>query len=141
VIAGEDSRPTYLQVADVLRAQIRGGELAPGERLPSVRDLSERFGIAAVTVQSALRVLRDEALIVARSTRGYFIRHELPEPAAPSPEYAAIRDRLDAVQATVEDLAERISHLEQAVRPARPRARARRSRAAEPAEQGPPTDG
>src|SRR5688572_1923428 len=114
----DDSRPTYLQVADELRGRIRAGELAPGERLPSVRDLSVRLGIAAVTVQSALRVLRDEGLIVPRSTRGYFVRDELPDPPMPSPEYVQIRDQLAVVQATVEDLAERLSHLEQAVLPA-----------------------
>jgi DNA-binding transcriptional regulator YhcF (GntR family) len=139
-MAPDDSRPTYLQVADELRGQIRAGELAPGERLPSVRDLSVRLGIAAVTVQSALRVLRDEGLIVPRSTRGYFVRDELPDLPAPSPEYAQIRDQLAVVQATVEDLAERISHLEQAVLPAETtRPRARRARAAEPDAPSPPS--
>ena len=67
-----------MQVADALREEIKQGGIAPGERLPSVRDLADRFDIAAVTVQSALRVLRDEGYIASRSTRGYFVRDELP---------------------------------------------------------------
>lgn len=83
-----------------------------------MRDLSTRFDIAAVTVQSALRVLRDEGYIASRSTRGYFVRDELPAPSdQPSAEFALIRDQLKTVQTTMRDLAERVSHLESAVHP------------------------
>jgi len=113
----DDSRPTYLQVAEAIRAEITSGQVGPGERLPSVRDLSTRFDISAVTVQSALRVLREEGYIASRSTRGYFVRDELPDgaPPAPSPEFVAIRDQLDAIRATVGDLATRVNQLESTV--------------------------
>lgn len=113
----DDSRPTYLQVADVLRAEIRSGQLPVGERVPSVRDLSDRFEIAPVTTQSALRVLRDEGLIVSRSTRGYFVRDELPAEPAASAEYATIREQLTSVQNVMHELVDRISHLEAVVLP------------------------
>lgn len=115
----DDSRPTYLQVADAIRDEITTGQVGPGERLPSVRDLSTRFDIAAVTVQSALRVLRDEGYIASRSTRGYFVRDELPEaaPSTPSPEFTAIREQLDTLSRTMRDLSARVSDLEAAVRP------------------------
>jgi GntR family transcriptional regulator len=117
VLTLDDSRPTYLQVADVLRTEITRGQLPPGERLASVRDLAARFDIAAVTVQSALRVLRDEGLVVARSTRGYFVRDELPEPASEggTTEYLAIRRQLDAIETLIRDLAGRVRHLEAVV--------------------------
>lgn len=113
----DGSRPTYLQVADALRDEIVRGQVQPGERLPSVRDLATRFDIAAVTMQNALRVLRDEGYIASRSTRGYFVRDELPEldVEQPSPEFVAIRDQLAEMQTTMRDLAERVSHLESAV--------------------------
>jgi len=119
-VSYEDSRPTYLQVAEVIRGEITGGQVGPGERLPSVRDLSARFDIAAVTVQSALRVLRDEGYIASRSTRGYFVRDELPEeePAVPSPEFLALRHQIDSIRATVDELATRVSQLESTVREA-----------------------
>jgi DNA-binding GntR family transcriptional regulator len=117
VLTLDDSRPTYLQVADVLRAEITGGQLPPGERLASVRDLATRFDVAAVTVQSALRVLRDEGLVVARSTRGYFVRDELPDPTPEggTAEYVALRRQLDAIETLIRDLADRVSHLEAVV--------------------------
>jgi GntR family transcriptional regulator len=117
VLTLDDSRPTYLQVADVLRAEIRSGKLPMGERLPSVRDLSSRFEIAPVTTQSALRVLRDEGLIVSRSTRGYFVRDALPAEPTESAEYSMIRDQLTSVQNAMHELAGRISHLEAVVLP------------------------
>jgi DNA-binding transcriptional regulator YhcF (GntR family) len=135
-----DSRPTYLQVADELRNEITSGRLQPGARLPSVRDLSARFEIAAVTTQNALRVLREEGLVVSRSTRGYFVRDELPEQPAPSPEYLALREQLGTIQATVEHLAQRVSHLEEAAhqaRAARPGRRPARGRGS--GEPAPPS--
>ena len=113
----DDSRPTYMQVADVLRTEITRGQLPPGERLASVRDLATRFNVAAVTVQSALRVLRDEGLVIARSTRGYYVRDELPEPTlnAHTDEYAAMRRQLDAIESVIHNLADRVRHLEAVV--------------------------
>lgn len=115
----DDSRPTYLQVADVLRDEIRRGDVGPGERLPSVRDLAARFEIASVTVQSALRVLRDEGFVSSRSTRGYFVRDELPAPGEdePSAEFTAIRERLDALTSAMHGLGDRVSRLEAAAPP------------------------
>lgn len=115
----DDSRPTYLQVADTLRAEISSGAIALGDRLPSVRDLALRFDIAAATVQSALRVLRDEGFISSRSTRGYFVREQLPDPQAkPSDEFTAIRTQLEALTTTLRELTDRVGHLEDAVLPA-----------------------
>lgn len=123
----DDSRPAYVQVADAIRDEITGGKLGPGERLPSVRELSMRFEIATVTVQSALRVLRDEGYVASRSTRGYFVRDELPTAAAvePSSDFAVIRGQLDTLSRAMRDLDERVSHLEAGVRPkaAAPRSR------------------
>ena len=114
----DDSRPTYVQVADALRGEIKRGSLGPGDRLPSVRDLATRFEIAAVTVQSALRVLRDEGYITSRSTRGYFVRDALPAAAStdePSTEFTALRDQIDAIRDVMRDLADRVNRLESAV--------------------------
>lgn len=115
----DDSRPTYLQVADTLRDEITSGAIGPGERLPSVRDLAARFDIAGATVQSALRVLRDGGYISPRSTRGYFVREELPTPQdRSSDEFTAIRSQLEALTTTMRELTERVGHLEGAVLPA-----------------------
>lgn len=59
-------RPAYKQVADELRAQILGGVLAAGERLPSEAELTHAFGVSRSTVREALRVLTSQHLIETR---------------------------------------------------------------------------
>jgi DNA-binding GntR family transcriptional regulator len=68
-----DPRPPYLLAADKLRTEIASGRLKPGDRLPSARDMRDDFGIAYATVQSALRVLRDEGLIYTVHGRGSYV--------------------------------------------------------------------
>jgi len=62
-------------------------ELAPGQRLPSTRDLSRRFGIHANTASAAYRQLEDEGWVEMRHGSGVFVRSTRPE-AALSPEMA-----------------------------------------------------
>jgi GntR family transcriptional regulator len=66
----------YLQLAEILRAQIESGELAPGARLPSIIRLSEDYHVARVTAHKALRVLVDEGLAVVSPGRGMFVRRQ-----------------------------------------------------------------
>ena len=70
--------------ADSLRATLRGeldaGRWRRGERLPTERDFSERYGMARNTVRRALRALEDDGLIVRHVGRGTFRAH------APTPE-------------------------------------------------------
>lgn len=66
--------PTYRQVADQLRALVRGGEYGPGDQLPSERELSNRYSTSRVTIRQAIAELRAEGLIVAEHGRGLFVR-------------------------------------------------------------------
>lgn len=69
----QDRRPPYQHAADELRRDIKAGRFKPGEQMPSVRELQERFGIANMTARSALNVLRDEGLIHTIHGRGSFV--------------------------------------------------------------------
>ncbi|KFG07128.1 MULTISPECIES: GntR family transcriptional regulator [Streptomyces] len=51
------------EIADTLRERIRGGELRPGERLPTQAELAEEFGVERGTVRQALRALQDDGLL------------------------------------------------------------------------------
>ncbi|MCM2431069.1 GntR family transcriptional regulator [Streptomyces sp. RKAG337] len=74
VAAEHDPRPPYVRTADLLREAIRSGDLAPGDRLPSARELQERFEIANSTAQNAVRVLKREGLVYAVQGKGVFVR-------------------------------------------------------------------
>ncbi|GAA2317539.1 GntR family transcriptional regulator [Streptomyces hawaiiensis] len=60
----------YADLAAHFRAQITSGELAPGDSLPSVSEIRERFGVAAKTVSRALGVLKAEGLVTSRGALG-----------------------------------------------------------------------
>jgi GntR family transcriptional repressor for pyruvate dehydrogenase complex len=50
-------RKAYEQVAHAIRDQVFSGGLAEGERLPSEREMAERFGVSRVVVREAIRTL------------------------------------------------------------------------------------
>jgi DNA-binding GntR family transcriptional regulator len=54
--------PPWMQLRDILRRQIEGGELTG--RLPSAGTLGQRYDLAEGTVTKALYDLRDQGLIV-----------------------------------------------------------------------------
>jgi DNA-binding transcriptional regulator YhcF (GntR family) len=70
----DDPRPPYLQVANALRAAILTRTFKPGDKLPSGPELSRRYKVARMTVQQAVRVLRDEGLVVSRQGSGVYVR-------------------------------------------------------------------
>lgn len=62
--------PLYEQVAASVRADIIAGRLAPGDRLPSAREVAETLEINLHTVLHAYQQLRAEGLIDLRRGRG-----------------------------------------------------------------------
>jgi GntR family transcriptional regulator len=98
-------RAPYQRLAEELRREIADGQLAPGDRLPSVRQLAEHHGVASMTVQSALRQLQTDGLIRTDPGRGTFVRDDAGERAAESPsEVAQLLARIRALEARVDAL-------------------------------------
>jgi DNA-binding transcriptional regulator YhcF (GntR family) len=81
----DDPRAPYIQVASALRAAILTKKLQPGDKLPSGNQLAERYGVARMTVQTAIRVLREEGLVVSRQGSGVFVRERTARPVGLRP--------------------------------------------------------
>ena len=57
---------------DALRTLIVSGAIAPGERLPSVRELAQQLSINPNTIQRAYRTLEQEGYISSVTGKGSF---------------------------------------------------------------------
>lgn len=64
------------RIADVLRERITAGVLAPGDKLPSERELARDFETARNTAREAIRLLSEEGLVTAAHGRGVFVREK-----------------------------------------------------------------
>lgn len=74
----------YEQVADRVRGMILDKVYRPGDRLPSVRDLSRQSGVSITTVLDAYRLLEDSGLIHPRPQSGYYVHaYANSKPAEP----------------------------------------------------------
>lgn len=71
-------RPVYQQIADELRARIRGKTYPPGSKLPSEAELVEEFGVTRITVRRGLAVLQQEGLTETVRGKGVFVPRPPP---------------------------------------------------------------
>lgn len=67
--------PAYRAVASVLRKEIQQGRWRPKERLPTGRELQERFGVSSTTVKAAIAELTRENLVYTATSRGTIVRN------------------------------------------------------------------
>ncbi len=76
--------PLYQEVASRISYLIEQGTLRPGDRAPSIRNLSKQMQVSINTVKEAYNQLEDRRLLEARPQSGYYVRARLPElPAEP----------------------------------------------------------
>lgn len=68
------SQPLHLQVRASLCGSIERGVYAPGERIPSERELADELGMSRMTVRRALEDLVRDGVLERRSTSGTFVR-------------------------------------------------------------------
>ncbi|MBD3779825.1 MULTISPECIES: GntR family transcriptional regulator [unclassified Cellulomonas] len=77
------AEPLFAQLAAQVRAGVLHGELRPGTRLPSARDLAASLDVNLHTVLRAYQDLRDEGLLDLRRGRGAVVSHRPPADLAP----------------------------------------------------------
>jgi GntR family transcriptional regulator len=73
--------PPYEQLREQIAGLIAAGQLSPGSRLPSVRQLAGDLGLAPGTVARAYSELDSDGLLVTRRRGGTFVA----SPAAATP--------------------------------------------------------
>ncbi len=62
--------PIYRQLVEQARRQVAGGQLAPGDTLPSVRDVAQALAVNPMTVSKAYAMLETEGLLQRRRGLG-----------------------------------------------------------------------
>jgi DNA-binding transcriptional regulator YhcF (GntR family) len=72
-IDGGSPTPPFEQLRARLAELIATGQLAPGDRLPTVRQLAGDLGLAANTVARTYRTLESEGVIETRGRHGSFV--------------------------------------------------------------------
>ena len=73
LINPEASTPLYMQIVERLHRLMVSGKLAPGDRLPAVRELAEDLQVNFNTVARAYRWLEEAGLLSMRQGRGTFV--------------------------------------------------------------------
>lgn len=75
------AQPIHGQLAGQLRQAITDGDPAPGEKLPTARQLAESLGVNVHTVLRAFGTLREEGLLEVRRGRGAIVTTKAPRRA------------------------------------------------------------
>jgi GntR family transcriptional regulator len=75
--------PVYRQIVEGLRALLVEGRLAPGDTLPTVRDLALDIGVHFNTVAEAYRILAEEGWLELKRRRGAVVIERSTPKAAP----------------------------------------------------------
>jgi len=71
--------PIYTQIVNQVQAQVAGGNIKPGDQLPTVRALAEELRVNFNTVARAYRILDEARIISTQQGRGTYIT-EIPPP-------------------------------------------------------------
>lgn len=70
------SKPIYEQVIDGIKKQIARGEIEPGDKLPSQRDMAQEIQVNPNTIQRAYREMELLDLVETKRGRGTFIKDD-----------------------------------------------------------------
>ncbi|MFF4617970.1 TetR/AcrR family transcriptional regulator C-terminal domain-containing protein [Nonomuraea jabiensis] len=77
--------PPYQRIVAEIRARILSGALRPGDRMPSIRQIARRWGVALATATKVMAALRDEGLVETKVGSGAVVssRTTRKQPAVP----------------------------------------------------------
>ena len=69
--------PIYSQLVEQIKLRIVSGNLLPGVRLASVRDMAAEAGVNPNTMQRALQELEREGMVYSQRTAGRFVTEDM----------------------------------------------------------------
>lgn len=78
--------PPYRRIVAEIRTRILAGDLRPGERMPSIRQIAQRWGVAVATATKVMATLRDDGLVETKVGSGAVVsaRAARQQPTGPS---------------------------------------------------------
>ncbi|HEY0783781.1 MAG TPA: PLP-dependent aminotransferase family protein [Thermoanaerobaculia bacterium] len=90
----DPATPAYRWLYGAVRAEILGGRLRPGARLPGTRDLAAQYGLSRGTIVNAFEQLRSEGYVEGSVGSGTYVSRVLPDELlqAPRPAASAARE-------------------------------------------------
>ncbi|MEU1688086.1 GntR family transcriptional regulator [Micromonospora sp. NPDC005707] len=88
---GQGQEPPYRRIAAEIRRRIDLGELRPGDRVPSARQLTREHGVAIATATRVLALLRAEGLVLTRPGAGTVVAEPRRESRRAEPELSRER--------------------------------------------------
>ncbi len=68
----ESGEAVPVQLARILRQKITSGEITG--RVPSIKTLSQEYGISHISVERGLAILKDEGLVYSAIGKGYYVK-------------------------------------------------------------------
>jgi GntR family transcriptional regulator, hexuronate regulon transcriptional repressor len=77
---GPPVQKLYQQIARQIAAAIAAGRYAPGDKLPSERELADDFGVSRPTIRDAMIALEFQGLVEARQGSGVYVNAALENP-------------------------------------------------------------
>lgn len=78
------SSTLYAKIAQGIEEMVHAGTLRPGDRIPSIRQLSRQHRVSAPTVLQAYTILENRRIIEARPRSGFFVRSRLASQLKPT---------------------------------------------------------
>lgn len=94
-IAAGASDPIYRQLVDQVRRLVAGGQLAPGDGLPSVREVAQQLTVNPMTVSKAYGLLETEGVLVRRRGVGMAVAERSSRPPDAVGRAALLRPTLE----------------------------------------------
>lgn len=72
----DSGRPIYTQLLEKITTDIVSGALAPGQKMPGVRELGAHYGVNPNTVQRTMAELERQGLVYSERTAGRFVTQD-----------------------------------------------------------------